>query len=74
MHNSFVFLLKTLQNLPVIPKTASKTRLLENLMSMNLKLTSEDMAELDTLNSVNYRNNLLEYAKNLPEYCFNIPF
>jgi len=63
-----------MQNLPVIPKTASKTRLLENLKSMDLKLTTEDMAALDALNTVNYRNNFLENARNLPEYCFSIPF
>ena len=69
-----LFIIKTMQNLPAIPKTASKARLLENLKSMELKLTPEDIAELDTLNKVNYRNNYLDYAKNHPEYPFNLPY
>ena len=68
--------MKTTQKLPVIPKTASKSRLQENLNSLNLKLTSEDMTALDALNSVNYRmsTNFLNYARNHPEYPFHIPY
>lgn len=62
-----------MQNIPVIPKSASKTRIIENLASLEFDLSPEDMDLLDKLDC-NYRNNKWEWARHHPEYPFSISF
>ena len=65
---------KTMQGIPVIPKSSSKGRLLENLASMQFDLSLEDMDSLDVLSNVNYRNGYYLETNNHPQYPFNVPF
>ncbi|XP_057364886.1 aldo-keto reductase family 1 member B1-like [Daphnia carinata] len=63
----------TMQNLPVIPKSSTKSRIEENLASLEFDLSKEDMAILDGLDC-GYRNNKWEWALKHPEYPFTLPF
>lgn len=62
-----------MQNIPVIPKSASKNRIIENLASLEFIISPEHMELLDKLDC-NYRNNKWGWASHHPEYPFNIPF
>lgn len=62
-----------MQNLPVIPKSSTKSRIDENLASLEFDLSPEDMKILDSL-ECGYRNNKWEWAKNHPEYPFDLEY
>lgn len=63
----------TMQGLPVIPKSSSRARIIENLASVDFDLATEDMALITGLNR-DYRYLKNEWASHHPHYPFHIPF
>ncbi|XP_074101240.1 aldo-keto reductase 1B-like [Cotesia typhae] len=57
----------------VIPKTTSKSRLVENLNVFDVKLSNEDMTIIDNF-ECNGRYGILSRWSSCPNYSFNIPF
>lgn len=62
-----------MQGLPVIPKSSSRARIIENLASVDFDLATEDMALITGLNR-DYRYLKNEWASHHPHYPFHIPF
>jgi aldehyde reductase len=71
---SFFFLInKTIQNIPVIPKSSNKTRILENMASLQFDLSPQDVAAIDGLNR-NHRLLRDVHLSKHPHYPFHIDY